>query len=140
MFSKKMKLILVILALSAPGLLTVFMMTSGPKDPPEELSENALQVVHSSQGRKGKILFKENCVECHGKDALGTDKGPTFIHKIYEPDHHGDMAFLYAIQRGVKAHHWPFGDMAPIAKELSDREIAYIVRYVRELQKANGIF
>jgi cytochrome c len=139
MLSKKIKLVLIILALSAPGIFTVFMMTSGPKPPQEETSENTLQIVHSSQGGKGKTLFEKTCADCHGKGALGTDKGPAFIEQLYAPEKLDDMSFLYAIQRGAKAQHWPYGDMDAIP-ELSDREIAYIVRYIREVQKANGIF
>jgi hypothetical protein len=48
------------------------------------------------------------------------------------------MAFFRAVSRGVKAHHWNFGDMPPIRGIGSD-ELRDVVAYVRELQSANGI-
>ena len=39
----------------------------------------------------------------------------------------------------IVSHHWPFRDM-PLRPEVSDKQIAVIVRYIRELQQANRIF
>ncbi|SPH18256.1 hypothetical protein DEA8626_01788 [Defluviimonas aquaemixtae] len=60
------------------------------------------------------------------------------MHKIYEPSHHGDAAFLVAVRNGVRQHHWDFGNMLPV-EGLTDGDVKYIVRYVRELQFENGI-
>jgi mono/diheme cytochrome c family protein len=87
---------------------------------------------------KGKEAFEANCVQCHGKNASGTDKGPPLVHDIYNPGHHADGAFLFAVRRGVRQHHWPYGNMPP-QPQMSEDEIAAIVKYVRELQVANGI-
>ncbi|MGR3582900.1 MAG: c-type cytochrome, partial [Pseudooceanicola nanhaiensis] len=43
-----------------------------------------------------------------------------------------------AVQNGVRAHHWKFGDMPP-QTGLTPSDVANIVAYVRELQRANGI-
>lgn len=86
----------------------------------------------------GKILFERSCAECHGENAAGSGKGPPLIHKIYEPNHHGDQAFQLAARNGVRAHHWKFGNM-PARPEVTEPEILAIIAYVRELQKANGI-
>lgn len=86
----------------------------------------------------GVALFQRNCAECHGREAKGTDKGPPLVHKIYEPGHHADASFYLAVRRGVRAHHWPFGDMPPVTG-VSDEEIGRILAYVRGLQKAAGI-
>ena len=86
----------------------------------------------------GKTAFDANCAQCHGRNAAGTDKGPPLVHDIYNPGHHGDAAFLAAARRGVPQHHWPFGNM-PAQLQVSVEDIASIVRYVRELQLANGI-
>jgi hypothetical protein len=48
------------------------------------------------------------------------------------------VAFELAVRRGVRAHHWRFGDM-PAQPHVPPEEIASITRYIRELQKANGI-
>tara|TARA_R110002110_G_scaffold156564_2_gene351669 strand:- start:2425 stop:2892 length:468 start_codon:yes stop_codon:yes gene_type:complete len=86
----------------------------------------------------GEAAFDANCRECHGQNAAGTDKGPPLVHDIYNPGHHGDAAFYAAARRGVQQHHWPFGNM-PAQPEVKDDEIAAIIRYIRELQTANGI-
>jgi hypothetical protein len=46
--------------------------------------------------------------------------------------------FTLAVRRGVRAHHWLFGDM-PTHHAVTDRELADIVWYVHEVQKADGI-
>lgn len=93
----------------------------------------------SNEGEAGKALFEENCVACHGPNAAGlTGLGPPLVHKIYEPSHHGDPAFLLAASRGVRSHHWDFGDMPPV-EGVTPEEVVAIVAYVRELQRANGI-
>ena len=48
------------------------------------------------------------------------------------------MAFELAVRRGVRAHHWLFGDMPP-QPTITPDAIPMITRYVRELQQANGI-
>jgi len=87
---------------------------------------------------RGRALFDANCAQCHGANAAGTTKGPPFVHDIYNPGHHGDGAFRMAARRGVRQHHWRFGNMPP-QPQVSDAEIQEIIRYVRELQAANGI-
>jgi len=87
---------------------------------------------------RGQSAFDRTCAACHGKNAAGSDQGPPLIHDIYNPGHHGDASFFFAAKRGVPRHHWDFGDMPP-QPQVSDDEVASIIRYVRELQKANGI-
>lgn len=87
----------------------------------------------------GKMNYEAYCASCHGKTAAGTDKGPTFISKIYHPGHHGDGAFYLAAKRGVRAHHWPFGNMPPV-DGVNDTQIQSILQYVRAVQQANGVF
>lgn len=97
---------------------------------PTELSENA---------QIGKNAFEAMCAACHGLNAGGQNGvAPPLVDKIYEPSHHGDEAFWIATQRGVRAHHWRFGDMPPV-EGLTRGDVTMIVAYVRELQRANGI-
>jgi mono/diheme cytochrome c family protein len=87
----------------------------------------------------GKRIFDSACAACHGANAAGTDGiAPPLIHKVYEPSHHGDEAFQRAASLGVKAHHWPFGDMPPV-QGLTRGDVTMIVTYIRELQRTNGI-
>lgn len=92
----------------------------------------------SALALEGEKLFDANCAKCHGKNASGTDKGPPLVHKIYNPGHHSDGSFLLAATRGVRQHHWPYGDM-PKQPQVTGEQITAIVKYVRELQVANGI-
>jgi mono/diheme cytochrome c family protein len=93
----------------------------------------------SDRAKQGKLAFDANCASCHGANAAGQDGvAPPLVHIIYEPNHHGDASFLLAAKNGVRAHHWPFGDM-PAVQNITDDSIALIVTYVRELQRANGI-
>lgn len=94
----------------------------------------------SEQARAGEALFNRSCAACHGKNAAGQDGvAPPLVHKIYEPNHHGDASFYLAARNGVRAHHWPFGNM-PQVEGITDPELEKIVLYVRELQRANGIY
>jgi mono/diheme cytochrome c family protein len=87
----------------------------------------------------GERLFNANCVRCHGETGIGTDIGPPLVHKIYEPNHHRDMSFYLAVQRGARAHHWGFGDM-PRIKGLNEKDVAEITHYIRWLQRQAGIY
>ena len=93
----------------------------------------------SARAQLGRKTYDANCTSCHGRNAAGQDgTAPPLVHVIYEPGHHGDESFQRAVARGVRAHHWRFGDMPPV-EGLSRRDVVAIVAYVRELQQANGI-
>lgn len=93
----------------------------------------------SAQALAGQKSWEANCASCHGRNAAGQDGlAPPLVHIIYEPGHHGDESFQRAVALGVWAHHWRFGDMPPV-DGLSRRDVAEIIAYVRELQRANGI-
>lgn len=94
----------------------------------------------STPAAMGQTVFNAKCASCHGVNAAGREgAGPPLVHKYYEPNHHGDGAFLVAARRGVQAHHWRFGNMPPV-QGVTDAEIAAVIAYVRALQKANGIY
>ena len=86
----------------------------------------------------GETAFNATCAACHGKQAAGTDHGPPFVNKIYEPNHHGDQAFQYAAANGVRSHHWEFGNM-PKIDAVTPADVDQIVKYVRWLQRQAGI-
>ncbi len=93
----------------------------------------------SAQAQMGQKTYEANCVSCHGRNAAGQDGiAPPLVHILYEPGHHDDESFQRAASRGVRAHHWRFGDMPPV-EGLTRQDVAAIVAYVRELQRANGI-
>ena len=97
---------------------------------PETLSPNA---------QSGKRGFEAKCAACHGVNAAGQDGvAPPLVHKIYEPNHHGDESFQRAVSMGVQAHHWRFGNMPPV-EGLTRGDVKMIIAYIRELQRSNGI-
>lgn len=87
----------------------------------------------------GQSLYQQNCSTCHGA-SLGGKKGlgPPFVHGYYKPNHHADIAFYRAIEIGVRAHHWQFGNMPPVSS-LSKADASEIIKYIRLVQRANGI-
>lgn len=92
----------------------------------------------SAEAQRGKAAFEQYCQQCHGDWGQGSQSGPPLIHKIYEPSHHGDAAFFFAITRGSRQHHWNFGNMPPQPQVKQD-DIPAIIRFVREVQEVNGI-
>jgi mono/diheme cytochrome c family protein len=86
----------------------------------------------------GEAKFNAHCARCHGRQAVGTAQGPPLVHKIYEPNHHGDAAFQRAAAGGVRAHHWKFGDM-PKIEGVTPGDVDHIIKYVRWLQRQAGI-
>lgn len=87
----------------------------------------------------GQTLFRQTCAVCHGVDLQGTAQGPPFIDRLYHPNHHSDAAFRLAVQRGVIAHHWPFGNM-PKIEGLSEQQVDAIIAYVRAQQQEAGLY
>lgn len=89
-------------------------------------------------GANGAALYKQKCGSCHGADLKGTDRGPSQLSVVYAPDHHPDEAYRSAIANGARAHHWSFGDMAPV-KGLTADQVDAIIDYVRAQQREHGL-
>ncbi|MRU15414.1 cytochrome c [Roseovarius sp. A21] len=146
--SKKLGLIAAIAALAGVGLFlwngqNGGMQQAGKDNTPlpqgAALADVRVPDGLSQQAQMGERAFNGVCADCHGKKAAGRQgMGPPLVHKIYEPSHHGDMAFHLAVKNGVRAHHWPFGNM-PSQSGLTKGDVSAIVAYVRELQRENGI-
>ncbi len=119
------------------GFSVLVMWTRSPEPPGRTLS--SAPSVGATQIAEGKSLFARHCMRCHGPGARGSRIGPPLVHRIYEPSHHGDAAFFRAVARGVKSHHWNFGDMQPVPG-VGPEKVRLIVQYVRSLQRAAGIF
>jgi mono/diheme cytochrome c family protein len=130
-----MKKILVLIAIVGSGLLVFWLVGISNE-------ESAVIASNSSNAEEkplnGKALYEENCASCHGTNAQGSEKGPPFLHKVYESSHHSDAAFLMAPKRGVRAHHWKFGDMPPVPS-VNDADVVAITAYIRQLQRMVGI-
>ena len=90
-----------------------------------------------SQVERGAEVYAESCASCHGADLRGTDKGPSHLSIVYEPNHHTDDSFRSAIANGAPQHHWTFGDMEPV-EGLADDDVAAVIAYVRAEQERQG--
>ena len=97
----------------------------------------AIEPQDSDLVAKGARLYAASCAECHGEDLGGTDKGPSHLSMVYEPNHHSDGAFQLAVLRGSPAHHWDFGPMPPV-EGLSEDQVEAIIAFVRERQRVEG--
>ncbi len=103
------------------------------------LAEVLVPDILSQNAQIGERAYEVSCAACHGANAAGQDGvAPPLIHKIYEPSHHGDESFQRAAATGVRAHHWSFGDMPPV-EGITQGDVTFIIAYIRELQRANGI-
>ena len=87
----------------------------------------------------GKQKYSKFCSKCHGEWGYGTDQGPPFIHPFYKPSHHGDPAFYRAPLKGVRAHHWRFGNMPPVPG-VTRKDLDSIIPFIRWLQRENGLY
>ena len=128
------------------GLLGLGWWLVGGTGTPEPAADAAAAIVAvnlpdalSEKAEVGETIFNAKCSACHGDLAAGrAGMAPPLVHKIYEPSHHGDEAFQRAVAVGVRQHHWSFGDMAPV-DGLTRGDVAMVIAYIRELQRANGI-
>lgn len=117
-------------------------LNSGTATPSDGQSKSMVEVEipqFDQSAKMGEVKFDQYCASCHGNNAAGQESvAPPLVHIIYEPGHHGDGSFLRAAKQGVRAHHWPFGDMPPV-DGIDDNDVTLIIAYVRALQRANGI-
>lgn len=91
----------------------------------------------SGASAAGEVVYAASCASCHGADLRGTDKGPSQLSIVYEPNHHGDDAYRSAIANGAPQHHWGFGDM-PAVDGLSAQQVEDVIAYIRAEQERNG--
>jgi mono/diheme cytochrome c family protein len=119
--------------------LLVLALSAAPACSQSETQPQGAAGSAPAEFRDGEQKFSAKCSACHGAGGVGTDHGPPLVHKVYEPNHHGDAAFQNAAANGVRAHHWQFGNMPKIEGVTPD-DVDHIVKYVRWLQKQAGIF
>ncbi len=90
-----------------------------------------------SSGANGAAVYAASCASCHGDDLRGTDKGPSHLSIVYEPNHHSDESFRAAIANGAPQHHWNFGDMEPV-RGLSNEDVDAVIAFIRSEQARLG--
>lgn len=141
---KKSSVIIVVLTLLGTGWLVSRTNDAAPPDlaagaKPGEAMAQVVVPALEGDAAAGAVLFTENCAVCHGANAAGQQGvAPPLVHKVYRNRSHADYSFVLAVQNGVRAHHWGFGNM-PKIEGLTQDEVLLIAAYVRALQEANGI-
>ncbi len=119
------------------GLLAILIVSCGSGETATPTTPGAGETSNQDLVAQGAPLYAANCAECHGADLRGTERGPSHLSIVYEPDHHGDAVFALAVRNGVRAHHWNFGPMLPV-DGLSELDIDAIVAFVRSEQVREG--
>ncbi len=138
MKKRQRMMVLAVVAWIVFGALAALAIVARETDESGSVTVQVTPAALSREAEAGEALFEANCRACHGPSAAGTALGPPLIHDIYNPGHHSDEAFYLAVATGVRQHHWPYGDM-PAQSQVSRAEVGQIIRYIRELQEANGI-
>lgn len=104
---------------------------------PEAALEAARKLVNPVAGNpdalsKGRLLFAADCRVCHGPADTGPDSDTGFAPPPRDfsgaafQNARSDGEIFYAIKRGVEGT-----TMLPWASRLSDREVWYLVTYIR---------
>lgn len=116
------------------GSLAVFLAGCGG-EPPTTATQETLATL--APDADGATIYQARCASCHGEDLRGTDKGPSQLSIVYEPNHHGDDSYRSAITNGAPQHHWGFGNM-PAVEDISEDQIERVIVYIRTQQQALG--
>ena len=112
--------------------LTVVLSAGGSDDPVA-----APPVVPLAAEADGATIYQARCASCHGEDLRGTNKGPSQLSIVYEPNHHGDDSYRSAIRNGAPQHHWGFGNM-PAVEDITDDQIEQVIAYIHTQQQGLG--
>ena len=88
---------------------------------------------------KGQLLYEKYCSSCHGLRLEGSTQGPPLLHPFYMPSHHGDESFYRAALKGVRQHHWNFGDM-PAVEGMTPARMDSLLPYLRYYQQQKGLY
>lgn len=105
--------------------------------PPELLAESDINIPF--RYARGQVLYEMHCSSCHGVTMAGTEKGPPLLHAFYKPSHHNDASFYKAALKGVRAHHWEFGDM-PAVNGMTQKKMQSIVPFIRYYQQQKKLY
>ena len=114
--------------------LTAVLSACGGDDPEAAPPESLVLLAAEADG---PTIYQARCASCHGEDLRGTDKGPSQLSIVYEPNHHGDDSYRSAIRNGAPQHHWSFGNM-PAVEDITDDQIEQVITYIRTQQQELG--
>lgn len=86
------------------------------------------------QYRVGQISFHRVCAQCHGADAIGGGRAPTFLQEKFNPKNFSNGRIVRAILNGSDS-----GSMPSQKNKVTDDEIKEILKYIRHSQREAGV-
>lgn len=84
--------------------------------------------------RVGQISFHRVCAQCHGADAIGGGRAPTFLQEKFNPKNFPNGRIVRAILNGSDS-----GSMPSQKNKVTDDEIKEILKYIRHSQREAGV-
>jgi mono/diheme cytochrome c family protein len=78
----------------------------------------------------GQSAFHNVCANCHGADAMGTNKAPGLIHARYSKENFSNKKIAKTIMNGSSS-----GAMPAQKTKVTQEDINQIIKYLRYSQK-----
>ena len=83
----------------------------------------------------GQKHFHRVCATCHGEDATGGKKAPTFLKESFNPINFSNVRIANTILNGSNS-----GSMPSQKNKINDEQIREIIKYIRFSQREAGIY
>jgi mono/diheme cytochrome c family protein len=88
----------------------------------------------SNEYQLGQTSYHRVCAQCHGADATGGKRAPTFLQVKFDPNNFSNSRIARTILNGSDS-----GAMPSQKARVNDEEIREIIKYIRYIQKDAGI-
>lgn len=82
----------------------------------------------------GQTSYHRVCAQCHGADAMGGGRAPTFLQEKFSAKNFTNRRMVRTILNGSDS-----GSMPSQKKKVTDDEIKEIIKYIRHSQREAGI-
>jgi len=83
----------------------------------------------------GQTYFHQVCAKCHGADAAGGNKAPTFLQEKFHPKNISNGNIAKTILNGSSS-----GAMPSQKNKVNDEQIREIIKYIRYSQREAGVY
>ena len=83
----------------------------------------------------GQKYFHQVCANCHGVDAAGGNKAPTFLQEKFLPTYFKNGKTAKTILNGSSS-----GAMPSQKNKVNDEQIREIIKYIRYSQREAGVY
>ena len=83
----------------------------------------------------GQEYFHKVCATCHGADAGGGNRAPSFLQEIFYSKQFSNQKIANTIINGSKS-----GSMPSQKNRVNDLQIRQIIKYIRFSQREAGVY